>query len=175
MHKYVRLVAIVAVLALVVAACGDDDSAENGGNADAGNNNGGNGSDNSLETFGPDDTLPTTVGDVPGLSSECEALANLSLAFSSALTGGFDGVPSGLVDDLPSEFRAEGEAIAEALEEYSRRLEEAGIDISQGIFTLSEEQIEVYSDIADELFDDELEDSFERLATDMADDCLRGR
>jgi hypothetical protein len=40
MSRYVRLVAMAAVLALVVASCGDDDSADNGGTADAGGGDG---------------------------------------------------------------------------------------------------------------------------------------
>jgi hypothetical protein len=164
------MVVMAAVFALVVAACGDDDSADNGASADNGNSSG-----NPEATFDPDETIPVTVGDVPGLSSECEALANLALAIGRAFTGGVEEVPAGIVEDLPSEMRADGEIVLEALTEYSRRLEEAGIDLSGGVFSLAEDQIEAYSDITEEVFDEELEDAYERIGEAAAvSDCIPG-
>lgn len=170
MHRYVRMVAVATVFVLVVAACGDDDSADNGDVSGAGDNGG-----NPEVTFDPDETIPVTVGDVPGFSSECEALANLSLAIGRAFSGGFDEVPSGIVDDLPSDMRADGEILLEALSEYGKRLEEAGIDLSQGLAALSADQIEVYSEVAGEVFDEELEDTVDRISeAAAASDCVPG-
>jgi hypothetical protein len=126
-------------------------------------------------TFDSDDTTPFTVGDVPGFSSECEALTNLALATGRAFTGGVEEVPARIAEDLPSEMRADGEIVLEALTEYSRRLDEAGIDLSGGVFSLAEDQIVAYSDITEDVFDEELEDAYERTGeAATTSDCVPG-
>ncbi len=161
MKGNVRFVAVVALLVLA-AACGGDDS------ADAGDDAGG-GSDAQTAT-----TFPSTVGDIPGVSGECEALANLSLAISGVLTGTFDGLPDDVVGNLPGDAQADGEIVADAVQEFSDRLDELGIDLSQGLGNLSAEQLQAFSDISGEVFNDDVDAAVNRIGITMADDCAPG-
>lgn len=146
---------------LAVAGCGGDDS------SDAGDVGGG-GGDETATTF------PTSVGDVPGVSSECEAVADLSLAISTVLSGQFGDISDDVVDALPSDARADGTLLVDALREFGDRIDAAGIDLSGGLGGLSAEEIEVYSDISGEVFDEDLDAAVERIGQVAAVECAPG-
>lgn len=160
MRTWTKLVGVALLTMVVASACGGDDA----GNDSAGGNDG---EDSAT-------TLPSSVGDIPGLSAECEAFADLSLAMSNTLGGGFVGIPDDLVDRLPADARDDGRVIVEALQEFGDRLEDAGIDLSQGIGSFDEGQIETYGEISGEVFDSDVEDAFDRLAGMVADECALG-
>ncbi|HSF84224.1 MAG TPA: hypothetical protein VLG28_01020 [Acidimicrobiia bacterium] len=151
-----RLVVAVAFLLAVAACGGEDDAAAPSSEQDA-----------SATTF------PSSVGDLPGVSGGCEALANLSLAISSVVSGNFTGVPSDVVGNLPEEARADGQTLVDAIEEFHERLEQAGIDISQGL-NLDEEQLDEYVDINAEVFNDDVDAAVNRLGVTMAGECAPG-
>ena len=175
MTTYLRSLIIVVVVALAVAACGDDDlGSDLGGNTSAdvpGFGDDGFGDDG----FGDGDaTLPTSVGNIPGLSSECEAYLNLSLAMSAAFTGEFSGFDGDLVSRLPAAAQADGAIIVAALQEFSDELAAAGLDLSQGLATFSQEQIQAFGDLSEEIFNDEVDAAFDRLSEAGAAECAIG-
>lgn len=162
--KRISRLLLVAVLGMAVVACGDDGS---GGDATIPTGTDGSGVG--------DVTIPTGVGNIPGVSSECEAYANLSLAMSSAFTGGFGGFSGDLVSQLPAAGRADGAIIVAALQEFSGGLAAAGIDLSQGnIGTLTQDQLQVFSDLSDSVFTDEVNDAFDRLSEVVEAECALG-
>jgi hypothetical protein len=158
MRAYARVVGVLAVVAALVVGCGGDDADTNGG----------------VDATAGATTIPSTVGNIPGVSSECEALANLSLSISQVFAGSFQGVPNGVVDALPSEARADGQIIADALVEFDERLDELGIDLSDGMASLSPEQLEAFGDVSGEVLNDDVDAAVNRIGIQMADDCAPG-
>jgi len=183
MKSHQRFLALLAMLALVIAACGgedtnvgDDENGDNGnvvtspsndgdGNDDEGNNGG----------DGNNTLVPgTTFGNIPGMSDECVAVANLSLAISQVLSGTFQGVPDDVVDSLPAGSREDGQIIADALNDFATALADAGIDLSQGIGALSQDQLVTWGELSGEVFNDELEEVVDRFGNTIADECAPG-
>lgn len=161
MRKYLLPVILTVTLVLAVTACGDDDF-------------GGGFGENQTPTpgFGDGDlTIPTSVGNIPGLSGECEAYANLAFAMSAAFTGQFTGFEGDLVSNLPAEAQADAVIIVDALQEFSDGLAGAGIDMSQGMAGFSQEEIETFSDLSEAVFTDEVDAAFEGLGEVMEDAC----
>jgi len=117
-----KYVAAIMALALVMTACGGSD----GGFLDQ----------SPAATAGSDglvsvDDLPTDVGDLPGVSGECEALLNLFLSIGGAFLGGeVTALDSGALANLPAEIRADAQLVSETLSAFSVGLQDAGIDLS---------------------------------------------
>lgn len=167
--KRLRTILLVTLLAMTVAACGDDDVSDLGGGQ--GTNVPGFGDDG----FGDSSSLPTSVGNIPGLSSECEAYANLSLAMASVFSGGYDGFATDIVSQLPPEGRADGAIVADALQRFADGLAAADIDLSNGgMATLSAEQIEAFSAISEDVFNEDVEAAFDRLSDLVEAECAIG-
>lgn len=167
MSKYYRPLILVIVLALTVMACGDDDFGGDFG-GDQGTNVPGFGDDG----FGDGDaTLPTSVGDIPGVSDECEAYFDLSFAMSAAFTGDFDGLAGDLLAKLPAAAQADGAIIAGALQDFVDGIAAAGIDLSQGVGSLSQEQLQAFGEIGDSVFTEEVNDAFDRIGELAAENC----
>ena len=182
MHRLGRFATLVAVLALVVAACGGgDDDADagtgngNGARTEAPSDNGGGGDDDNNNNNNNLGVNTTFLGNIAGLSDECTAIANLSIAFSQAFTGTFEDVPADIINSLPAEARAEGQILADALDEFASGLEEAGIDLNllEGIGSLTPDQIQQYSEVSERVFNDEVEDAADRLG-EAAEGCAPG-
>jgi len=154
MPGHLRSLALVLLLVLGLAACGDDDSI-GGLPGDAG------------DLPGDVSDLPGDLGDlpgnIPGLSDECQAYASLSFAMSSAFTGGFGGLDAGIVSNLPAEARADGQIVVTALQEFSDGLTDLGIDLSQGMASLAPEQIQAFTQLGESVFTDEVNDAFDRI------------
>lgn len=160
-----RPLALAIAIILSLAACGDDDS---GGTASTAPTE-----TEDLDTG--DTTLPTSVGNIPGISAGCEAYADLSLAMGNVFTGGFAGFGDDLVSRLPSEGQADGAIVVGALQAFSDGLADAGIDLSQGsIGTLTQEQLQVFSDLSDNVFTDDVNAAFDRLGELVAAECAVG-
>ena len=178
MKRSGRFTTLAAVLVLVLAACGGGDDDAGGGNApvDAdspavGPSGGGGGDDG-----GGNDGVVTTFGNIPGLSAECTAVGNLSLAMTGALTGSFDGVPDDIIDALPAVARDDGRILVDALDEFAAGMQAAGIQLDQqtGLANLSQEQIEEWSALSERIFDDDVEDALERLSAAVSAACAPG-
>ena len=118
---FARFMALAVVLALVAIGCGDSGSAFD----DATSTTSGSGSN------GDDFTTIGTIGNIPGLSSECEALAEFMLGMSQALVGGAANAQALLAsaaDDLPSSLQGDLDTIANAAVEFQDVLDDLGID-----------------------------------------------
>jgi hypothetical protein len=160
---------MLAALVLVLAACGGDPVGDAA--ADTPYGDGG-----SIFDDAGGDTLPGSVGNTPGLSGECEAIANLSLAMSSAFLGNFNGFDGNLIGSLPSGIQADGAIVVGALQEFSDGLAAAGIDLASpsGMAGLSPEQMEAFSTLSEEIFDDEVNDAFDRIGEAAEAECSTG-
>ena len=142
MRSRFSFLAIVMAFALLVAACGDDDA---GSAPDA---TSGSGSPINVED------LPTNVGNIPGVSGECEALLNLFLSIGGAFLGGAVApLDAGTLASLPAEVRADAVILSETLVEFSAGLEAAGIDLSDPATytTMTESQQAAFSALGDSL------------------------
>ncbi len=115
--------AAIMAFTLVVAACGSD----NGGSLlerSAGT------AANGDDTISIGD-LPTDVGNLPGVSGECEALLNLFLSIGGAFLGGeVSSLDSGALASLPGEIRDDAQVVSETLREFSETLQALGIDFA---------------------------------------------
>lgn len=170
MFKRVRpILLLLTVLALVGAACGGDDPSGDPGPDGETVLPGDQGTG-----LGDSSTLPTAVGNIPGVSGECEAYANLSLAMANVFTGGFSGFDGDLVSQLPSAGQADGAIIVSALQQFSDGLAAAGIDLTQGMTGLSADQIQVFSDLTESVFTDEVDAALDRLSELIEAECAIG-
>lgn len=145
-----RRTAIGAVVVMVMAsACGGSDETADLGTTAPGGNSGG---------------VITTFGNIPGVSDECTAVANLSVALSQALSGSLGGIPEGILDAIPADARADGQIILDAIEEFAGMLEADGIDLSQGgLAGLTPEQLDTYVTASAEVFGEEVEAAADRF------------
>jgi hypothetical protein len=159
-----RPLLLIVALALIVAACGDDDSGLLGdaptANTEAGLPFGGGGSDEIPNT------LPETIGNVPGVSGECEALLNLSLAMANAFTGGGGDIDPGFVSGLPPGLQADGALVVGALQQFSQGVQDLGVDLSDpaNFAALSEEQFAALDALNDQIFDEEVDAALDRIS-----------
>lgn len=164
---------LVLLLAVTVAACGDDDVSDLG-----------DGQTTSAPVFGGDGdgsdddntTFPTAVGNIPGVSSECEAYANLSLALVNVFSGGFSGFGGDLVSSLPPSGQADGAIIVDALQRFSDGMAAAGIDLSAagGMATMDADQIATFTQLSEEIFTDDVDAAFDRLSELVEAECAVG-
>ena len=168
---------LVALLALTLAACGDDDDvadlADDPTTTTSGSVVGGGSDDGSS---GSDTTFPTSVGNIPGVSSECEAYANLSLALVNVFSGGFTGFGGDLVSALPPAGQADGAIVVDALQRFSDGMAAAGIDLTAqgGMAAMDADQLQAFSDLSEEIFTDEIDAAFDRLSELVEAECAVG-
>lgn len=164
--RILRFLAFLACLSLIVAACGDSGGTTTNGGSDGGQTQAtsgeGNGDGNGDGTV----TLGTLVDDVPGLSSECVALANVfgslsqvGLAFGGQADFDVDEVQAQFEDarrGLPDDLQDDIDVLAEAIIGYFEFL--AGLDVDlddpQAIASLTPADLEQLTEAA-ALFDSE--------------------
>ncbi|NND02531.1 MAG: hypothetical protein HKN91_07070 [Acidimicrobiia bacterium] len=145
---------VLGALLLIAAACGgsDDEPLDGSGSA-------------------------STVGNVAGLSAECESLTNLSIAMTSMFTGspeeverllaGVQSVPSGIAEDV--------ELLEMAIRELAAAWAEVGDNPLSNPTALTEmtdadrERIEA---VMDRFSDDATNDAFDRIG-EYAAECIR--
>lgn len=168
------VVAVVGALALLATACGDDDSStpfDGGGfGADDDDEGGDFGDLGDLE-------LPGDVGDIPGLSDDCEAIANVFLSFSSAFFGG-DPVDadSSRFDGLPGELRDDADIVVGALNELYEEFDRLGLDLSDptAFATMTEEEAAAFGELSDNLDSAEVSDAMDNLEVYATAECDQG-
>jgi len=142
-RKQSSYAAVIVAFALVVAACGGgtliDQSSQDVAGTDA--------------PISIDD-LPTDVGDLPGVSGECEALLNLFLSIGGAFLGGsVSPLDPGTLASLPADIRDDAQVLSEALSQFSDGLRDLGVDLSDpsSLATMTEAQQEALSALSDSL------------------------
>lgn len=179
-----RFLAIVAVFALVAAACGDSGTTEladdtsppdtsSSGDPTAATS----GDTAPPATAAPSTaigTIPVTIGNIPGLSDDCQALANVFLSFSGVFLGG--DVPDVNIDaisDLPGDLQADVALVIAGLEEYADGLAELGVDLTDpaSFAALTEEQQQAFGDLADSIDTDEFNDAADRFSAYAEVEC----
>ena len=167
-----KMIALLAVLLLVGAACGD--SGGNGNDpfgigtattSDPGTSPGGG------DTGGDNATVPTLgtlLEGIPGLNNECLAVANVFLAMGQVIATGGAGSDALLAEaaaGIPAELQDDLAVIATALAAYSNALEDAGIDLTDpGAFgNLTEAQINQLNAIDEIIDSDEVNQAFDNF------------
>lgn len=178
LQGYRRFLAVIAVLALFAAACGDSgssiDALDEATAATGGGDLGGGGDDGGGGLFGSDETVPVTIGNIPGLSSECEALANVFLAFTNVFAGGGAAAPSlDAISGLPGDLRADAALMIETMQAYFDGLEDLGVDLSDpaSFGALTEEQQQAFADLSESFDTDEFTAASDRLSAYGEAEC----
>ena len=145
MGKRSGFVAVIMALTLVVAACGDDDSSlldQSAGTAASSN-----------DLFDTDD-IPTDVGDLPGVSGECEGLLNLFLSISGVFLGGeISTLDAGVLGGLPPSILADAQLVSETMSQFSNSMQEMGVDFTDPstFATMTPAQQEALGTLSDSL------------------------
>ncbi|MEL7210543.1 MAG: hypothetical protein AAGK32_20310 [Actinomycetota bacterium] len=133
MRRLRTLALVLAAGLLLLTACGDDsDSSQSDTSASD--------SEPSAESGDGDVDLPGG-GDieVPGLSEECETVAEASIQAAGAAVAAFDPTGDigetteffdGAIDAAPDELKDDFEVLAEGLAQYAQALQDAGADLS---------------------------------------------
>lgn len=168
---YLRFLAMAAVIALVAAACGDSGSsigdADEAPEATSGGLFGDDGGDG-------DDQPPVTVGNIPGLSGECEALINVFLSMGTIFTGGdFSGVNMDAFNDLPGDLQDDAATVVDTLNAYAQGLQDLGVDLSdpQAFVNLTPAQQAAFGGLAESVDSDEFNDAADRLSAYGEAEC----
>jgi hypothetical protein len=128
MNSLRRLVFLLAAVALVASACGDDSGSS------------------SPETTGADSSSDGDIAipdlddlDLPGVSDEClavaQAAAEAASAAGAAFTPGGDLSQTetffdGAIDAAPDEIKDDFEVLAQAFGDYAQAIQDAGADLS---------------------------------------------
>jgi len=166
MQKPARYAALVLALALVAGACGggDGDSLVERSAGDA------TGADAPVSI----DDLPTNVGDIPGVSNECEALLNLFLSMGGVFVGG-DVTPldPGSLASLPPDVRDDALFVSNALAQFSEGLQDLGVDLSDPstFATMTEQQQEAMSALSDSLDSEAFNEASDNLSAYGEQQC----
>ena len=135
-----RVITCMVALVMVLQACGGDSGVDG---------------DTSSQTIGTTQAgsqvtsavLPTALPNVPGISEECQGIANLMLGIAQIFTGNMSAIEqlfAAASQDLPSALASEIDLIKGAALQYQAALEEAGLDLSNptALASLTPEQIE---------------------------------
>ncbi len=159
LHRTRRFSSALVVLFLIVASCGGGDEADAGG---------GNSSD-----FGP----ASTVGNVAGMSSECESLTNLSIAMTSMFTGSPEEVDRLLegVTDVPGDLADEVDLLQTAIRSLALAWSEIGENplTNPAVLTeMSDADRERIEEVMDEFSDDATNDAFDRIGEYAVTECI---
>ncbi|MDH3731537.1 MAG: hypothetical protein OES13_10540 [Acidimicrobiia bacterium] len=170
-----RFLTIVAVLVLVAAACGDSGSTLTDDTTAAPTGDTSASADTTAATSGDTappatsgDTLPPlTVGNIPGLSDDCQALANVFLSFSGIFLGGeAPDLNLDAIGDLPSELQADAAMMVAGLQAYADGLADLGVDLTDpaSFAALTEDQQQAFGDLADSIDTEEFNAAADRLS-----------
>jgi len=154
-----RYVAAIMAFALVLVACGSSDG---GSFLDQSP-----GATSAADGLIPIGDLPTDVGNLPGVSGECEALLNLFLSIGGAFLGGeVAALDAAALADLPGEVRADAQIVSDTLREFSSGLQEMGINLSDpaSFATMTEAQQAAFDDLTASLDSDQFNTASENLS-----------
>lgn len=145
-----KMATLVAVVVLASACGGSDEDAE--------------GATTSTSPGAGSGEVVTTFGNIPGVSDECTAVANLSVAVSQVLSGNLGDIPDDILDAIPADARADGQVILDAIRLFAESLDADGIELSQGgLADLTPEQLEAYVTATAEIFDADVEAAADRF------------
>ena len=160
-------------MALMAVACGSSDSSGSldefvtPSNAAAGDSGDGGSDSDGIE-------LPTDVGDILGLSDECEAIANVFLSMSSAFLGG-DALDAdlGSLAGLPGDLQDDAALVVEVVNELYAGLDSLGIDLSDpaALASIAGDQAAEFGELADSLDTAEFEEASENLSAYAEAEC----
>ena len=155
-----RILGLALVVALVVLGCGD--SGDEGGTS---------GTQSDL-TLG-------TIGDIPGLSGECEALAEFLFGISQTFVTGRNA--QDLIEaargGLPSSLHDELDTVAAAATGYSDLLREYDVDLiddPNSFSRLSPEQQNALAEATEEFSSPEVDAAMETLTNYGEQECALG-
>ena len=164
--RWASISILTLTLALVAVACGDSgDPAEVFGQQT-------HPSDTAVD-FGDIGTLPN----IPGLSSECESLAEFIFGMTQAFVGGVDNAQALLdsaSDNLPSSLQGELDVVANAAITYSDVLDELDIDLfndPNSLANLTPDQQQAFGEAAEAISTPEVDAAFEVLSTYGEQEC----
>ena len=167
--RFGRLRYALIALLLVVVACG-------GGDTGAGSDD-----DGDFDPSGSDDTFsfetPTTVGDLAGVSDECESLTNLSIAMTAMFTGSpeqVDGLLAG-VRSVPGEIADEVDILTDAIRGLTAAWSEIGenpLTNPAGLTELSDSELAEIEALVDQFDNDATNDAFETIGEYVARECF---
>ncbi len=180
MARYLRLFAVLAVVALLAAACGDS------GDEDGDGDGGGSDTQTSATTGSGDSgdtliTLGTLLGDIPGLDDDCVAVANVFAAIANASfavsgqgnidTGDAQAVFDQAAANLPGDMQQAVQVMADALISYFQTLNDLGIDFSDPSAAPSEDQIAALLAVGETLDTEEFNAASNALTAYAAEQC----
>ncbi|MFQ5554102.1 MAG: hypothetical protein ACE5GC_01865 [Acidimicrobiia bacterium] len=159
-------------LVLLVGACGGGSETE----AQSSDQASGTTEASTQGTDAPLAVPPTALPNVPGLSDECEGLANLMLGMSQVFTG--DTSAAGQLfaaasQNLPGALTSEIDLIEDAVLQYQAALEEIGVDLSDptSFATLTPEQAEQMNAAFGPLQSSSVSDAFDAVSAYVAVEC----
>ena len=124
--------------------------------------------------FIPADDLPTDVGNLPGVSGECEALLNLFLSIGGAFLGGeVSALDSGALGNFPGEIRADAQIVSDTLRDFSLGLQDMGINLADpaSLATLTEAQQAAFDDLTGSLDSDQFNTASDNLSAYGEQQC----
>ena len=177
-----RLGVLLFVVVLVAAACGDSGTDTSAPAATSGDTQPASTEPAATEAPAPmwspattsGDTIPATIGDIPGVSDDCEALANVFLSFASIFSPGGINIPdTDAFGDLPGDVQDDAEIVIDALSEWAQGLADAGIDLSDpnSLATLTEAQQNELERLSQAFDTDEINDALDRLGEYGEQEC----
>ncbi len=151
MTSYPRYLAVFAAFAIVLAACGSDGESPfaAGGSDSVASGDGGD-----VDVGDLLDELPDEVGDLPGVSDECEALLSLFLSIGNAFFGGeVASIDGSALSSLPGDVQEDAQFLADTLSEFSDAIGTMGIDFAdpESLATLSAEQQQELASLTESL------------------------
>jgi hypothetical protein len=185
MSSYRQYLASIATLAMILTACGSDDSSATLGQAPS------NGASNEVDESEVDesevdesevdlegldlDELSDAVGNLPGVSGECEALLELFISIGGVFLGGGDvsSFDAGALAGLPGDVQQDAELVAGTLAQFSNALQDLGVDFSDpaSFAALSESQTEEFRALSDSLDTEEFTAASDSLSAYGEQEC----
>ncbi len=177
MKSYLRYLAVFAVFAVAVAACGSDgDSpfAPGGSDSVASGDDGGGDGDGDVNVEDLLEELPEEIGDIPGVSDECQALLSLFLSIGNAFFGGeVASIDSSALSGLPGDVQEDAQFLADTLSEFSDAIAAMGIDFAdpESLATLSAEQQQELTALTESLDTDEFNAAADNLEAYGDQEC----
>ncbi len=156
MLGYLRILAVVAAMVLIGAACGGSDESGSPFSDDtaasdsaAVGDDGGDGGDDSGGAFGADG-IPDEIGDIPGLSGECEDIANVFFSMASIFVGGDVAIDADTFSSLPGDLQDDAAIVSDGLNEVMAGIADLGLDLSnpESLATMTEEQAVAFGELS---------------------------
>jgi len=165
------------LITLFLAGCGGGGSDDASGNDGQGESGGA--SDSGGQSGGPGilPTLPATIGNIPGVSNECEAVINVYLGIAQLFTGtGGDAqqIIEATQGDFPDQIKDDIQTLANVVGEYSNLIGDLQIDLVNnplGFAALTPEQQARFQAASAAFSAPEVEQAFENISNYGEKEC----